>query len=150
MNLIVPVVVPLITGLIGYFVGRCKAFREAKQKAYQEMLPPIIKMAFRSQQADEGQLCEALVKLWLYGSKTVTRKVDHVLYIAHDHRRGNVTKALQEAIIKMRKDIQIWPWQKLKPDEVQHIFTRIRSASGKKEELKGKQDERKSDDRKYG
>ena len=131
MNLIVPVVVSLITGLIGYFVGRCKAFREAKQKAYQEMLPPIIKMAFRSQQADEGQLCEALVKLWLYGSKTVTKKIDHALYIAHDPERGNILKAFQEAVVEIRRDIQINPLQRLKPDEVQHIFTRIRSASGK-------------------
>ena len=129
MNLLVVI----ISGIIGYLLGACKAFREAKQKAYQEILPPIIKMAYRSEDANEGEFCEAIFKLWLYGSKAVAKKVDNVVSIAHDHKRGNITEALQKAIVEMRKDIQILPWQKrLTPNEVKHIFTRIRHVNNTK------------------
>ncbi len=133
MNLLVVI----ISGIIGYLLGACKAFREAKQKAYQEILPPIIKMAYRSEDANEGEFCEALVKLWLYGSKTVAKKVDNAVSVAHKKERGNVSEALQEAIVEMRNDIQILPWpilwrKKLTPDEVKHIFTRIHHVNNTK------------------
>ncbi len=115
----------IFSGVIGYFVGVAKAFREGKQKAYVELLPPILKMAYRSKEANEGEFSEALSKLWLYGSKKVAKKMDHALYIAHDPKRGDMTKALQEAIVEMRKDIQIFCWQRLKPEDVKHLFTRI-------------------------
>ena len=132
MNLLVVILTAIFTGIIGYFAGACKAFREAKQKAYQEILPPIVKMAYRSKQADEGDFCEALSKLWLYGSKTITKKMDDALYIVHDPTKGNISTALQKVIAEMRKDIQIVPWQTLKPDDVGHIFTRIHRANNKK------------------
>lgn len=115
--------------IVGYLLGAARAFREAKQKAYQEILAPIIKMAYRSQEANEGEFCEALSKLWLYGSKNVTKKMDDALSIAHDPRRGNISTALQAAIAEMRKDIQINPLQKLKPEQVNHIFTRIQKTN---------------------
>ena len=136
MNLLAVTLTAIFTGIIGYLVGACKAFREAKQKAYQEILPPIVKMAYRSRQADEGDFCEALSKLWLYGSKTVTKKMDDALYIIHDPTKGDISTALQEVIAEMRKDIQIVPWQKLKPDDVGHIFTRIHQANNKKKNSK--------------
>jgi len=115
----------VVTGFVGYLVGIAKAFREGKQKAYVELLPPIIKMAYRSKDANEGEFCEALSKLWLYGSIKVAKKMDHALSIAHDHKRGDRTKALQEAIVEMRKDIQKYRLKQLKPKEVNHLFTRI-------------------------
>jgi len=125
MNWVIVICSVLLSGFIGYLFGVCKSFREAKQKAYQEILPPIIKMAYRSQEANEGEFCEALSKLWLYGSKAVTKKMDHAVYIAHDRGRGDISKALQEAVVEMRKDIQVSPLQKLRPEEVNHLFTRI-------------------------
>jgi len=47
----------LIGALIGYIIGTFKAFRESKQKAYQEILPPILKFAFHSNQTNEGEYC---------------------------------------------------------------------------------------------
>jgi hypothetical protein len=124
-GMIMEILTILIGALIGYIIGACKAFREAKQKAYQEILPPILKFAFRSSQMKEGEYCEALCKLWLYGNKKVTKKMDYALWIAHDPSRGNMTKALQEVIVEMRKDIQLLSCQTIKPEDVQHLFTRI-------------------------
>ena len=87
MNWLVVLGSVLVSGLVGYVFGVCKSFREAKQRAYQEILPPIIKMAYRSDQANEGDFCEALSKLWLYGSKRVTEKMEHALHVAL-YRRG--------------------------------------------------------------
>lgn len=120
------IILIIISGLIGYIIGTCKAFREAKQKAYQEMLPPILKFAFRSEQIDEGEFCEALCKLWLYGNRKVTKKMDNAVWIAHDQTRGNMIKALQEVIVEMRNDIQLFTWSRIKPDDVKHLFTRIK------------------------
>ena len=115
----------ILSGVIGYVVGALKAFREAKQKAYQEILPPIIKLAYRSEQMDEGEYCEALCKLWLYGNKKVTKKMDKALYIIHTPAKGDMTNALKDVILEMRKDIQLFSCQKIQPDEVGHLFTRI-------------------------
>ena len=125
----------LVGALIGYLVGVFKAFREAKQKAYQEMLPPILKFAFHSSEVSEGEYCEALCKLWLYGNRKVTVMMDDALLIAHDHSKGDLITALQKVIVEMRKDIQIFPWQKIKSDEVQHLFTQIRRDKGLRQNL---------------
>lgn len=52
--------------------------------------------------------------------------MDHTIWIAHDQKRGDKTKALQEVIVEMRKDIQLFSWQRIKPDDVRHLFTRMR------------------------
>jgi hypothetical protein len=116
----------LISGFIGWAVGYVKSFRDEKQKAYGDILPPILKMVYNPESSvDEKEFSRALSKLWIYGSKTVTQKMENALTIMHDHSKGDVTKALQEAVVEMRKDIQIWPWQKLKPQDVNHLYTRI-------------------------
>lgn len=124
----------LIAAMAGYIVGSFKAFREAKQKAYQELLPPILKLAFRSRDVNETEYCEALCKLWLYANKKVAKKMERALFIAHDPQRGNMIEALQEVIVEMRKDIQLFSFQRLKANEVQHLFTRIRNSSATEEE----------------
>jgi hypothetical protein len=43
----------VLTGVIGYFIGTVKFFREAKHKAYGEMIPPILKMAYHPQDAKD-------------------------------------------------------------------------------------------------
>lgn len=121
---------PLITALAGYWIGSIKHFSEEKQKAYRELLPPIIKFAYDRKEGDEIEFHKALTKLWLYASKSVAQKMENALSIIHDG--GNPTPALQETIADMRKDIQrfpllpIWPWQKLEPKDINHIYTKIK------------------------
>lgn len=123
---LINIILIIISGLIGYFLGMLRSFRDAKQKAYQEILPPIIKIAYRSKYSDEGEYCMALCRLWLYGNKKVTQKMEKALWIVHKpEERGDMAEALKEVIAEMRKDIQIFPWQKIKPDEIGHLFTRI-------------------------
>jgi len=57
--------------------------------------------------------------------------MDRAVSILHDPRRGNRTEALQEAIVAMRRDIQISPRQKLDPDEVAHLYSQL---SGRKKD----------------
>lgn len=115
----------LFSGVVGYVVGTLKSFREEKQRAYAEILPPILQMAYHPSKADEREFSKALSKLWLYANKKVTKKMDDALYILHDHSRGDLPTALQEVVAEMRKDIQILPWQKVKPEDVNHLYTRI-------------------------
>jgi hypothetical protein len=124
-EIILMVIFVLFSGLVGYFVGTIKSFREEKQRAYAEILPPIVQMAYNPSKADEGEFNKALIKLWLYANKTVAKKMDSALSILHNPSRGNRTEVLQEIVVKMREDIQVLPWQKLKPKEVNHLYTRI-------------------------
>jgi hypothetical protein len=112
-------------GLCGYIVGVAKTFREEKQRAYEEILPVVLKVAYNPEKKDEEDFGKALSKLWLYGSKEVTNKMDEAVSILHDPKRGNITEALQEAVAEMRRDIQILPWQKIDPKEVRHLYSRI-------------------------
>jgi hypothetical protein len=115
----------VLGGMIGYFVGIAKAFREQKQKAYEEILPVIIRVAYNAETKDEEEFGRALSKLWLYGSKKVTSKMDTAVAILHDPTRGDKTKALQEAVAVMRQDVQILPWQKVEPEDVKHLYSHI-------------------------
>lgn len=119
------ILLPILSILVGYWVGRISSFREYKQKAYIELLPPILKMAYDPDSSNEGEFSKALSKLWLYGSKDVTKKMERAVSILHNHRRGNLTEAFQKAIVAMRKDIQIAPWQKLEAKDVNHLYTKI-------------------------
>lgn len=116
----------VLSGIIGYIVGTVKSFREEKQKAYGEIIPPILKMAYNPQDVkDEVEYCKALTRLWLYGSKEVIERMEYALKIIHNPSTGNVTKALQETVAEMRRDIQIFSWQKIRAEDVNHLYTRI-------------------------
>lgn len=123
----------ILSAIIGYVIGTMKSFREEKQKAYGEIIPPIAKLAYHPEDTrDEKEYSKACAKLWLYASKKVARKVDDALQIIHDpNRRDETTKALQAAVVEMRKDIQIWSWQKLRPEDVNHLYTKIVGAEAK-------------------
>lgn len=130
MSLTATVLAIVVSGVLGYSLGVVKFFREEKQKAYRELLPPILRIAFRlpRRPPDEKEFNEALSKLWLYGSKKVAKKMDTAVAIMHDHSRGDMIRGFQEAIIAMRNDIQIlpWlPWRRLKPEEVKHFYSHI-------------------------
>jgi hypothetical protein len=116
----------ILSGIVGYIVGAIKSFREEKQKAYSDIIPPILKMAYNPQDIiDEKEYSKALSKLWLYGTKKVTKKVEIALQIMHNPSMGDLTKALQEAVVEMRKDIQLLSLQNLKPEQVNHLYSKI-------------------------
>lgn len=124
----------ILSGIIGYVVGTLKSFREAKQKAYGDIIPPILKMTYNPQGVeDEKEYSSALSKLWLYGSKKVTEKMEKALGIMHNPSTGDVTKSLQETVVEMRKDIQIFSWQKINPEDVGHLYTKIAGSPPRKD-----------------
>lgn len=95
----------LFSALVGYALGAAKAFRDAKLKAYEEILPPIVKVAFEPDKSDQPDFNKALLKLWLFASRKVALKMDHALSILVKPERGDAKKALQQAIAEMRADI---------------------------------------------
>lgn len=126
MGNILPFLLIIISGIIGFVVGSVKAFREAKQNAYKEILPPVIKMAYDPKSGVENkEFNRALALVWIYADKKVAKKMDNVVSIINNRNRGNITFALQEVIIEMRRDIQIWSCQRLKPQDVNHLYTKI-------------------------
>ncbi len=115
----------LFSAIVGYFLGAAKTFREQKLKAYEEILPPIVKAAFNPDKSDEPEFNKALLKLWLFASRRVALKMDYALAILVKPERGNAQVALQEAIAEIRSDIQILKWQKVEPKEVKHFYSKI-------------------------
>ena len=118
----------LFSGLVGYLIGAVKSFRDEKQKAYGEILPPVVRMAYTNNPTpdDEKEFNKALAKLWLYANREVAFKVDKVASILVDPTRGNKTEAIQQAIVAIRKDIHHkWPFSKIEPDEVKHLYMRM-------------------------
>ncbi len=80
---------------------------------------------------DEVEYCKACIKLWLFGSKKVTLKMEEALKVIH--AQDDATKALQDAIVEMRKDIfKFQYFEKLKPEDVNHFYTRIKESMEKK------------------
>ena len=116
----------IIVGVIlGYVFGSVKFFREQKQKAYSELLPPILKFGYDRTSADEVEYSKALSKLWLYANRDSALKMDKAVSIIHNPKLGNLNEAFQEAIIAMRKDIQVFSWPKLNPKDIKHLYTKV-------------------------
>ena len=121
-----PVLLIIISGVIGFIVGSIKAFREAKQNAYKEILPPIVKMAYEPQQGEDNkEFNKALALVWIYANKKVAVKMDRVVSIINKRDRGNITEAIQEAIVEMRNDVQLWSCQRLNPIDIKHLYTKV-------------------------
>jgi hypothetical protein len=73
-----------------------------------------------------------LIKLWLYANSKVAKKMEEELSIIHDHEKLNKrTEKLQEVIMLMRKDIQLWPCQELNSKDLNHIYTHVAAESTK-------------------
>lgn len=120
------IAIALVTAFAGYVVGRIKAFLEGKQRAYDEILPIILRAAYDRTVEDEKALNKAVAKLWLYGNREVAIKIDEALSKMVKPSRGDITKVLQEAIVAMRNDIQAFSYfQRVKAEEVKHLYTRI-------------------------
>jgi len=120
------IITAILTGIIGFFIGSMKFYREEKHKAYRELLPPIVKAAYNPEPIDEEEFNKALCKLWLYGRKGVAEKMDTVVSRIIDPKRGSRTEPLQEAIVLMRRDLLLpWPFQRLNPKDIRHLYSQI-------------------------
>jgi hypothetical protein len=124
--LILPI---LVSGLVGYFYGAAIAFRDQKLRAYEEILPIFIKVAFELSESDQPEFNKAVMKVWLFASKNVALKVDHALAVLIRPERGDAKEALQDVISEMRADIQLNRFQRIKPSQVSHFY-RNRSHPG--------------------
>lgn len=116
----------IFSAIVGYLFATVKSFREEKQRAYSELLPSIVKMIYDPGSSKEAEFSNSLMKLWLYGSKRAAQQMEIALSLFHNPDKGDVTQALQKAIVEMRKDIQVWPWQRMKPNEVGHLYTKVK------------------------
>jgi hypothetical protein len=124
---IVLILLPIFfSAVTGYILGAAKTFREQKLKVYEEILPPIVKVAFDPGKSDQPDFNKALLKLWLFASRKVALKMDHAISILVKPERGDAANALQDAIAEMRTDIQFLRWQRVKSEEVKHFYTQIR------------------------
>jgi hypothetical protein len=114
----------ILSAFVGYLFHAAKTFREQKQEAYKDILLPIVQMVYDRENANDADYNRALLRLWLYGTKRVTRVLDR-LFIIHGSQKGDKVQALQEIVVAMRSDIQLLPWQRLKPQDIHHLYTRI-------------------------
>lgn len=124
IQLSINVAILIVGTLLGYIFGRARDFREQKQRVYSEILPILIRTVFHPGKGIEKDFNKSLAKLWLYANKNVARKIEKAMTaFHHPERKENLVKLLQEAIVEMRKDIQISPFQKLQPQDVNHFYT---------------------------
>ena len=114
-----------VSGIVGFYLGKLKEFRESKQKIYSSVLPVIIKTYYYPESAVEEEYNKSVILSWLYSNKVVAKKLDKIASIIIDRSRGTeTTEEFQNLIIAMRKDIQPFPWwQRLKANDVKHIYT---------------------------
>jgi hypothetical protein len=117
--------IAVITGIIGFVLGNLKFHREEKYKAYRDFLSPIVRFVFEKDNKDADN--EAQQKLLVFASKKVAKKMDIVASRVVSSERGDVVTALQEMIAEMRKDIQPWSYSRIKPPEIGHIYTVVKS-----------------------
>lgn len=128
MEILLTLLIAVGTGigaLIGYLFGAYRGFREAKQKAYQELLPPILQLAFHAGPTDEAYFNEALCKLWLYGSREVAKKMKTAVSVICDPTLGDLETPLRETVVEMRNDVQrywqFWKRQSIEPADVVYV-----------------------------
>ncbi|MEO8230869.1 MAG: hypothetical protein ABI638_01210 [Ignavibacteriota bacterium] len=125
MSFIETLLALLISGILGYFIGKVKEFRESKQKIYTQIIPTIAEMCFNPQADRVKEYNSAILSSWLFSNKKLAKKIDALASILIDPSRGNMINELQELIVEMRKDIQPFFWQNLKAKDVKHIYTKI-------------------------
>jgi PII-like signaling protein len=116
-------IIAILTGLLGFYLGRFKEFKENKHKAYSTILPIIIEVCYNHQNINESKYNQAIILSWLYSNKKVAKILDKIASIIVEPKRGDIVKETQNLIIEMRKDIQPFFWQRLKAKDVKHIYT---------------------------
>ena len=124
MNYYIPIIVSVVSLIIGFIFGNIKFHREEKYKAYREFLSPIVRFVFSKDNEDAYN--EAMQKLWVFASKKVAKKMDIVASRINNPERGDVVEALQELISEMRKDIQLWTCNQIAAPEIRHFYTKVK------------------------
>jgi hypothetical protein len=119
------VVTIIISGILGFYFGKFKEFRESKQRIYSSILPDIIELCYKPENNKEEKYNSAVILSWIYSNKKVAKQLDKIASILINPERGEITKEVQNLIIEIRKDTQPFPWQRLKVSEVKHIYTRF-------------------------
>ena len=116
-----------IPSAIAYAFGSAKAFKELKQKAYAEVMPPLVRGVFRPGSDDEVSFNRALTVVSLYGDRRLVSSVFRLVGILHDPSRGDAVRAIQEILAQMRSDTQPWPkfGGRMKADEFEQLYTRF-------------------------
>lgn len=124
-TLIISLVTALASGIIGFFLGRIKEFRESKQKIYSLILPDIMAKCFNPEGCKEEKYNSALILSWIYSNKKVAKQINKIESLIVKPERGDIIKEVQDLINKIRKDIQPFPWQRLQVSEFEHLYTRF-------------------------
>jgi len=136
-RIIIALIPLIIGGIIGYYLGRVKTFREEKQKVYSESIQPILAVVFRSldisdkdRQELEDEFNKSNLKLLLYSNNKVAKTLQKTTRIINDLKRGDIVCKLQETLSEMRKDIQIKHWRNirsLKPKDFTHFYFSLKN-----------------------
>jgi len=124
MNFIDTLIIVLISSVFGFSLGRFKEFRENKHKAYSSILPDIIKSYFMG---EDFEFNKSMILSWLYSNKKVAIKLDRIASIMTktNHSSEEIIEELQNLTVEMRRDIQPFPWQRLRADDVKHIYMKF-------------------------
>ena len=135
MAVLVGIIGVVLGGLIGYFTGAARALKQQKMRMYEDVYPPIIETAFEPlDEKKKERLNRALVRLWLFASKSAALKADKAMALMVHPEKGEIVPALQEAIAEARNDIQLWPWREseaLEPSEISHLYFAAREEGSK-------------------
>lgn len=129
MSFIETLLVVIVSGMLGYLLGKVKEFRENKQKVYSQILPTITEMCFNPKIDREREYNSAMLLSWLYANKKVAKQLDKIASLIINSSRGDVITETQNLIVSMRKDIQPFLWQNLKAEKVKHVYTKIMNES---------------------
>jgi len=128
------ILVPLLTAIIGYAVGRGNTFRAEKQKVYSESIQPILATIFKPQylNAKERELLneefnKANLKLLLYSNDKVVKALQQTTrLIKHAKAKEEIISKLKITLAEMRKDIQLMPFGGLKDSDFTHFYFDVR------------------------
>ena len=125
LSTVLPYALPILTAILGYYIGSYKFFREQVLKAYEEILPEIRKyLSDPPEKRDRKKYVTALAKMWIYARKDAAQKLDTAISYAVVPERGDFIQAMQIAISAIRKDIQPW-WRRgernINADEIKHF-----------------------------
>jgi len=78
-DVLIKVLLPIFSLLVGYSIGNRKVFFEKKQQTYDEILPILIKAKFEMKKIDQDDLNKMFIRIWLYSNKKVALKTRTIL-----------------------------------------------------------------------
>ena len=124
LGVVVGVAAGVATAIAGYFAGKLQDFRQRKLKAYEEELPVLIRAVFEPTEVADADLSRALVRLWLLASTNAAKRVSKAMGCLVHGEHQDLIRALQEAIVEVRHDIQFWS-DDMQAEDVSHFFINL-------------------------